>query len=306
MTLPILSRADVVTLVPQASDVGRPARGGQKLVFPCEIDGSRAVLKFMLARKLDDDDDDPDVMTWAADEVLARAKREVGLLEKCDSPHLVKLGSLGFTKQLYRSQALVYFSEEFIDGGDLKGILEKQGSLDVLSLIRLAEHMCLAVEVLSDLNVTHRDLKPGNIMLRQQRGEFVLLDMGIAFDPGESPITAPGFVLGTTDYFSPEQIEFARTRLLDFRSDFFSLGIVLYEAATGRHPFRVQRSMTTNDVFTSILGLEPPPVSKIISGFPEDLDRVIMRLLAKSPHLRYRNCARLMSAIKELQARERR
>jgi len=125
-----------------------------------------------------------------------------------------------------------------------------------------------------------------------------LLDAGLAFDiVGESLSIGP---VGTPPYFSPEQFDFSNRRtVMDFRSDLFSLGVTMYEMATGQHPFWT-RGENSRSLFNKITMLNPKPPNEIIPDFPEELGDIIMRMLGKSPHLRYRRCQQLIDALNEI------
>jgi serine/threonine-protein kinase len=114
---------------------------------------------------------------------------------------------------------------------------------------------------------------------------------------GESLSIGP---VGTPPYFSPEQFDFSNRRtVMDFRSDLFSLGVTMYEMATGQHPFWT-RGETSRSLFNKITTLNPKPPNEIVPDFPEELSDIIMRMLGKSPHLRYRRCQQLIDALREI------
>jgi len=295
MDLPSLARDDVYKLVPGIASIGEPRKGGQKLVFPCSIRGQRYALKVMLVDTRCDD------MDGDFDEVTARARREVDIMTKCDTSHIVKLGPVPLTQAEIRGQHIIYFTEEWIDGYDLRAIINHHGPLPVAEVAQLGTDIAKAVKSLWSLKKIHRDIKPGNIMRRESTGNFLLLDMGLAFDTIGDTLTSFGLICGTPQYFSPEQTEFSRKRQMDFRSDLFSLGVTLYEAATGYHPFW-SVGTTTREVIADILQSNPKPPSDLRSELPSDLDIVIMRLLEKSPHLRYRTCDRLIEALAAISA----
>ena len=161
--------------------------------------------------------------------------------------------------------------------------------------MRLGMHVADAIEALWTYKKIHRDIKPGNIMRRASNGDFVLLDMGLVFDLNdESWSVGP---VGTPIYFSPEQMDFAsRRQVLDFRSDFFSLGITLYQLATGTHPF-TPNAQNTWDVMNNIKNKQPPTPHDLQSGIPQSLSDIIMRLLGKRPALRYRRISMLRNAL---------
>lgn len=296
MALPIVTESDIGTLVPGVTAVGHPQKGGQKLVFPCTVSGVRCAIKVMLASPEPKDQGPNDGSEAFFDEVAERARREVAIIGQCDCPSLIKLGPIGLTRASLGAQSLVLFSEEWIDGRDLGRIIHEDGALSLGELIRLGNDVTNAIAALWSLQKVHRDIKPNNIMRRNGTGDFVLLDMGFALDLADQSLTSYGFIPGTQRYFSPEQTDLVRKRLLDFRSDLFQLGIVLYEAATRQHPFW-RPGMTTLEATQAMLGSNPLSPKHYRPEIPAALEQIIVRLLAKKPHLRYRNCDVLCQAL---------
>ena len=137
-------------------------------------------------------------------------------------------------------------------------------------------------------------------MRRNSDGSFVLLDMGLVFDLEDRSLTPYGFMVGTPRYFSPEQLDLGRKRQMDFRSDLFSLGVVLYEAGTSYHPFYSEH-FADSDLFHRILSHYPDPPMDHRSDLPGSLNEVVMRLLGKEPHLRYRSCEYLTVLLRSIQ-----
>jgi serine/threonine-protein kinase len=236
----------------------------------------------------------------AYDPVTARARREVAIMGECESDHLVKLGPLPLSSIEVAGQNIIYFTEEWIIGEELTTIIRQNGRLSLNKVVTLGLSVADAIDCLWSKGHVHRDVKPGNIMERSSDGEFVLLDMGFAFDVSAESISAPGAIPGTMIYFSPEQADVGRKRQLDFRSDLFALGLVMYEALTGSHPF-TSGATSSLDVLSRILTVRATPPSSQSSGVSKALDEVILRLLAKAPHLRYRSCAQLMETIRAAQ-----
>lgn len=301
--LPILNCDHVQQLIPSATNISELGYGGQKRVYAGEIEGIKYALKFALVpdeldiEELGTDEIDIDDDLLASNSVIARAKREVETMHDCDSPYMVKLGPIPLGIGKIDDQILIFYSEEFIDGKDLKKHLADSGPFSVEDVTRLGIHISDAINGLWKLQKVHRDVKPGNIMLCEERNEFILLDAGLAFDVvGESLSISP---VGTPLYFSPEQFDFmSRRTLLDFRSDLFSLGVTLYEMLTGQHPFYTQGDQSY-DLVTNIQNKPAIPPSQLIDGVPKDLEHVILRLLGKSPHLRFRDCKLLTKCLQK-------
>lgn len=300
MSIPNIDKADVIKIIPGISDVGRPLRGGQRIIFPVVIKGKKYALKFMETAVNSSNTGDENSGTLAIDEITARARREVDIMKKCNSSHLVKLGPIPLTSITYNGRILVYFTEEFIEGRDLESILRSIRRLPVKDLLSLGKDITKAIHTIWKCNEkVHRDIKPGNIIKRNSDGSYVLLDLGLVLDLSDISLTLPGLVPGTVPYLSPDQLDLARKRQLDFRSDLFSLGIVLYEASTGVHPF-MSAGQSQTDIIANILAHNPPCPRSLQRDLPENLDIIIMRLLAKKPHLRYRTCEELISCFESI------
>ena len=299
--------ADVVNqYLPQFAPAEFVAAGGQKRVFRCDYDGMTWALAMLLVsddpdQSLDDDDTD---FGFSSDQVIARLRREVDIMRECDSVHLVKIGPDDVSSLEIENLSILYFLEEFIDGTDLKQIIAR-GQMTVEEIKKVGIHVTTAINDLWNCGpshqILHRDLKPANVMRRAATGNYVVLDVGLAFNFLDNSISLPGQVPGTTLYFTPDQLETTKKRQMDYRTDMFSLGIILYEAATGKHPFYMS-NMSTTDLFKSILHAKPKPVSDVRLGLPDELAKIIMQLLAKKPHLRYRTCESLLTALKEVES----
>jgi serine/threonine-protein kinase len=292
MALPILNEADIGSLIPGSYEIVRVGAGGQKLVYRVRLEQD------VFALKLASLPDDFDPGAADADDTVLRARRETAIMKECTSPYIVKPGPIDLSTTVLAGQNLLYFSEEFINGQNLAEVLTQEGPLQVGSLIRLARQMSLAIEELWSLGKIHRDIKPSNIMRRDGTGDFVLLDTGLAFDIAGESISA-GFLVGTMAYFSPEQFDYSSRRVMDFRSDMFSLGVTLYEAATGVHPF-LSATKSVAHLYTKISKLNPPAPSSINTAIPPALDQIILRMMGKSPHLRYRRMAQVHDALSSL------
>lgn len=286
MAKPNLTIDNVQRIIPQATNIELvDDTSGQKLVFSGIIRGNRYALKFMKPNPQLTGDGS---FTDRLDDVTIRAQREVETMGQCETPYLVKMGPIGLETEEFDGEPIIYFTEEFIEGENLKQYLVSNGQLSTSDLLKFGSQMSEAINALWQHRKIHRDIKPGNIMRRSSNGDFVLLDMGLVFDfENESVSLGP---VGTRIYFSPEQMDFAnRRQIMDFRSDLFSLGIVMYEMATGEHPFIDPMTMNSFDVLRNIANMNPTPPVDIRTDLPKELSDLILRLLAKRPALRFRS-----------------
>ena len=299
MACPNLTEAEVTAAIPGLLKVKYIGDGGQKRVFRATINGIVCAIKFMspsVQSAVPGDFASADVST--TDEVTARARREVDTMRQCNTPYLVKPGPAGLMSVTINGGEILYFSEEFIEGENLADYLKRQGKLSVPDIVRLASQMTTAIGTLWALGKIHRDIKPSNIMRRNGSGDFVLLDMGLVFDLGGASYSMGP--MGTAIYFSPEQTDFQNRRsVLDFRSDVFSLGIVLYQMVTGRHPF-LHNANTSWDVLRNIQAMTPELPRKLRPEMPTELNDLILRMLGKRPSLRYRTIEALLTAIRSI------
>ncbi len=297
-----LTAQQVQQAVPDATNIAFLDRGGQKVVFSCTINGKHYALKILqphLRPLMLEQSGDVGADPISIDDVTARAQREVATMKECDTPHLVKIGPIEMLTIQIDGEDLLCFSEELIDGLPLNKLLRQSGPLSPAEVVELGQNIAAAIGVLWQKRKIHRDIKPGNIM-RRRTGGFVLLDLGLVFDLNdESYSVAP---VGTRIYFSPEQMDFAnRRQVLDFRSDLFSLGITMYEMATGVHPF-VANASSSWDVLNNIRNLQPQPPHQVKADIPEALSDIIMRLLGKRPSLRFRSIGKLQQALADADA----
>jgi tetratricopeptide (TPR) repeat protein/TolB-like protein len=236
----------------------------------------------------------------AADpERLERFRREAKAVAALNHPNIVTIHSVE------EDGEIPFFTMEHVEGMTLSKIIPEAG-FDPGRFLDLAIDIADAVSAAHDAGITHRDLKPGNIMI-SQRGQLKVLDFGLAKVTREESkqvhsdshletefLTSEGQILGTTPYMSPEQL---KGQPVDQRSDIFSLGTILYAMATGKHPFLADSSA---EVISSILSHHPPEVAEVKEGLPDYLSGVIHRCLEKEPADRYQSARGLKDDLVKL------
>lgn len=291
-----LSKIDIEKIIPNCTVLGDSLNGGQKTVFPCDINGVKCAVKFILLNNLSDDMDG--TIALKIESIKSRVEREINIMRRIDSPNVVKMSSLELSAVIHNNQNLLFYSEEWIDGENIADILTRS-KLCVVDTIKLGRDIVIAIDELWKLRKVHRDIKPQNIIKRACDGTNVLLDLGLAFDLYDRSLTQFGCIPGTKLYFSPEQLDYMHKKDLDFRSDIFSLGVVLYRAITGIHPF-YEYGITDNEFFTKIVTQSVVPPNIIDASIPKPLSDIICRMLNKQPNGRYRKCSILINEFNQL------
>jgi serine/threonine-protein kinase len=184
-----------------------------------------------------------------------------------------------------------YIVMQLVDGPDLERIVAERGRLPVGEALRIAMAVADALQVAHDRGIVHRDVKPGNILLTAT-GEVRVVDFGIARALGATNTTAPGLLMGSVHYCSPEQV---LGEPVGSASDVYSLGIVLYELLTGERPFD---GPSPAAVALQRLHTRPRPPSHHVVDLPEGLDKLVMRALERDPDRRYATAGGVADAIR--------
>ena len=232
-------------------------------------------------------------VSWSADgDWIARFLREARATARLTSPHVVQGYDVG------TSHGIHYFAMEFVEGQDLRRILDERGLLPEAEAVRIALHVARGLEAACEAGLVHRDVKPDNILVHP-KGIAKLADLGLAKgrEPAGTELTQAGAVIGTPRYVSPEQ---ASGEPLDSRSDIYSLGITLFQMLTGQLPFLHDSPVVllarrcTEDV---------PPVRSLRPDLSPEIEHIIARMTRRPRGERYQDPSELANDLESHLAR---
>jgi Tol biopolymer transport system component len=227
-----------------------------------------------------------------------RFEREAQAVAALNHPNIVTIHSVE------QDGDVPFLTMELVDGKPLSDVIPRQG-LTLDRLLDISIPLTDAIAAAHQRGITHRDLKPANVMVTGE-GRIKVLDFGLAklkedrqvpadlTEMPTVPITGEGRIVGTVAYMSPEQAE---GKGIDHRSDIFSLGILLYEMATGERPFKGDTSVS---ILSSILKDTPRSVTDVNRALPRDIGRIVRRCLAKDAEHRYQSAKDLRNDLEEV------
>src|SRR6266581_6873425 len=231
-------------------------------------------------------------------ELRERFEREARTIASLNHPHICTLFDIG------QQDGIDYLVMEYLEGETLAHRLQK-GALPLEQVLKYAIEIADALDKAHRKGVTHRDLKPGNIILTKTGTK--LLDFGLAklkqeaaptnvqlseLPTASDPLTAKGSIIGTLQYMAPEQLE---GKEVDARTDIFAFGAVVYEMATSKRAFEGKSQAS---LIAKILEIDPPPISSLQPMTPPALDRLVKKCLAKEPEKRWHAASDVCDELK--------
>ena len=217
-------------------------------------------------------------------EARKRLKDEAKVAGRLSHPNIVTVHGWGETREF------LYICMEYVPGRTMADILREKKVLKPDDAVFLFEQILKALAAAAEEKIVHRDIKPSNIMVMKDN-RVKVMDFGIAKMPNMHQ-TVDGMVVGTVYYMSTEQI---LGQPVDSRSDLYSVGVVLYEALTGKRPFEGENIGTVTYKITST---EPIPLRELNVSIPEPLERICLKALAKNPGLRYQTPTEMLAALR--------
>ena len=273
------------TLISHYRVTGKLGTGGMGVVY--EADDTRlprkVALKFLPEELADDAD------------AVRRFRREAETIALLNHPNICTIYDID------DFEGRAFIAMECVEGLNLKTYMARN-TLDTAGIVDIATQIALALEAAHAKGVVHRDIKPGNVVVSSSR-QVKVLDFGLARrfrdsretgELGMDGSTIPGRPMGTANYMAPERI---LQLPLDPRCDLFSVGVVIFEMATGRLPFA---GASPSDTVTNVLEKDPPGLTTLSPERPRELEKIVAQLLKKRASERYQSAAELREALASL------
>ncbi len=223
----------------------------------------------------------PDLISKPA--YLGRFEAEATMVAKLNHPNIVHVYTLGSVGEVR------FIAMEYVQGTNLRDYLQKKGALDLPVAFAIMKQAVVAIGAAGEVGLVHRDIKPENLLLTR-KGQVKVADFGLCRDQDAEHLhlTQPGVTMGTPLYMSPEQ---AQGHSLDHRSDLYSLGVTFYHMIAGAPPFRADTALAV-----ALKHVKDTPVRLIVHrpDIPVELDRLVMKAMAKHPDQRYQSAAEML------------
>ena len=255
--------------------VEKVGRGAMGTVYKAMHKGLNRVVAIKILRR-----------DLAADKTqIERLKREAKLLAELEHPNVVRAFDAG------ESNGFPYLVMEYVEGETLRDKIAREGPLPEDVALRITRDIADALEKARRMGVVHRDVKPGNILVKKD-GSPKLMDLGLAKGPIDADLTQHGATVGTPQFMSPEQAE--SPDKADTRSDIYSLGATLYAMVTGKPPFE---GSTLAEIITKVMSQQPVPPGMINREVSAEVNHLIERMMLKDASLRYATPALLIDDI---------
>ena len=218
------------------------------------------------------------------EDFINKFRHEAKAVAKITHPNVVSI------YDIVEGENSLYLVMEYIEGRDLKSIIKQRGKLSVVEALDIANQVTAGVEVAHKNNIIHCDIKPHNILINNNN-QVKVTDFGIARAVTSSTMTITDTIMGSANYFSPEQ---AQGKEINTYSDIYSIGIVLYEMISGQVPFEGESPIS---VALKHIQKEPKNLIEISPSIPIQVNKLVMKALSKEPKDRHKNAAQLREEI---------
>jgi serine/threonine protein kinase len=233
---------------------------------------------------------------------MQRFRQEAKVASSLNQPNILTVYEFG------EAGGLTFLATEFVDGETLREQLRGKKKLKLVDILEINIQVLAALDAAHEASIVHRDIKPENVMIRWRDHVVKVLDFGLAKVTEKRPSvlkseyseaatefkTAPGIIMGTINYMSPEQAQAGAT---DQRTDIWSTGVMLYEMVSGKMPFS---GATSSHTIVQILEKDPLPLSKDV---PAELERIVLKAIAKDPDERYQTAKDMLIDLRSLKKR---
>jgi len=249
-------------------------KGGMAIVFEAQdlLLDRKVALKMLRPEFVNDSD------------FVKKFRHEAKAVARLSHPNVVSIFDIGEDDEKH------YLVMEKVEGRTLKDIIEERGKLSITESLDIANQICAALVVAHRNNIIHCDIKPHNVLITPDK-QVKVTDFGIARAVTSSTITITDTVMGSAHYFSPEQAQGGEIKI---RSDLYSLGIVLYEMLTGEVPFKGDSPIS---VALKHIQEEAKKPSELNKDIPSEVDRLVMKAIAKEPEDRFNSAAEMRESI---------
>jgi len=220
--------------------------------------------------------------------IVARFQREAEAIATLNHPHIVHVYSVGIVGKI------PYLAMEFIEGTTLGNLLAENGPMSWQETLAIGAQIAEALGSAHDCGIIHRDIKPGNILI-DPTGKAFVTDFGIAkVLSATTKLTVDGSRLGTPQYMSPER---CKNKEITPASDIYSLGVLLYQAISGRLPYEANSPV---ELISKITGEDPVRISEYVPDIPENVERLLAHMLDPNPKARPQNARTLLALIERV------
>lgn len=279
--MPLTSGVDTVAVqagLPTYVVHGELDAGGYGVTFDAEQGGQRRAVK---------------VIDTLSHEAAIRTPLEIAALRSVNHPNVVRMVGEGFLDTPAEPNRYRYIACEFVEGSNLDALATAGHPFSIDEVLSIGRDVAAGLQALHEAKLVHRDVKPKNVMYNATTGTAVLLDVGIAKHLDATPVTV-GVAPGSYGWKSPEHL---RGAAVDRRADVYSLGVLLFWLATGKHPFEDKRAAHGGDLEVAMLAGQFEPIAAAQPALPPAAADVIDAMLSLQPYDRPRRASDVIGAL---------